>query len=157
MMPLPGGRWGAVLLLGAALGCSSSDATAPAEIPLEQQTWAASLGIDLATMTRLPSGVYYKDTVVGTGGTATTSSTVSVFYTGYLANAHVFDSNVGSTAVSFPLSELIDGWKFGIPGMRIGGTRRLVIPSALGYGPRGSGPIPANANLVFDIQLVGLN
>ncbi|MFN8579996.1 MAG: FKBP-type peptidyl-prolyl cis-trans isomerase [Gemmatimonadaceae bacterium] len=139
-----------------AVGACSDSTSPPPEIPVEQQVWASSLGIDLTAMTKLPSGVYYKDAVVGTGATATSSSTVKVFYTDYLANGTKFDSNVGGTVASFPLSDLIEGWKVGIPGMKVGGTRRLVIPSALGYGPGGSGPIPPNANLVFDIQLTGL-
>jgi peptidylprolyl isomerase len=138
------------------VACSSSAATAPVETSLEQQKWATSLGIDLSTMTRLSSGVYVKDVTVGTGATVQATSTLTVFYTGWLASGKVFDTNVGGTAVQFALSGLIEGWKSGLPGMQVGGKRRLVIPSSLGYGPSGYGPIPAYANLVFDVQVVSI-
>ncbi|MFN8574204.1 MAG: FKBP-type peptidyl-prolyl cis-trans isomerase [Gemmatimonadaceae bacterium] len=147
--------WMAAVVLGTA-ACNDSTSPPP-EVPLEQQVWASSLGIDLGSMTKLPSGVYYKDTVVGAGGTATATSTVKVYYTLWLANGTKVESNVGgATPASFPVASLIEGWKIGIPGMKVGGTRRLVIPSALAYGAQGSGSIPGNANLVFDIQLTGL-
>ncbi len=145
----------AAVLMGIT-ACNDSTSPPP-EVPLEQQVWATSLGIDLTAMTKLPSGVYYKDLLVGTGGTATATSTVKVYYTLWLANGTKVETNVGdATPASFPLASLIEGWKFGIPGMKVGGTRRLVIPSALAYGAQGSGSIPPNANLVFDIQLTGL-
>lgn len=126
-------------------------------ITLEEQQWASSLNINLAAMTRLPSGVYYRDQTVGTGATVSGSPTVRVFYEGFLPNGSKFDGNVGGTAINFPLSNLIPGWQVGMQGMKVGGKRRLLIPSSLGYGPTGSGPIPPNANLVFDIELVGLS
>jgi peptidylprolyl isomerase len=126
-------------------------------ISLESQQWASSLNINLASMTRLPSGVYYRDQTGGTGATVNGSPTVRVFYEGFLANGSRFDGNVGGTAINFPLANLIPGWQSGMQGMKVGGKRRLVIPSSLGYGPSGSGPIPPNANLVFDIELVGLS
>ena len=100
------------------------------------------------------------DQVVGTGTAATASSTVSVKYTGCLSDGTVFDSTDkhGGDPISFPLSGVIAGWTQGIPGMKVGGTRTLVIPGNLAYGanpPAGSG-IPANAVLTFQIQLVGV-
>jgi peptidylprolyl isomerase len=104
----------------------------------------------------LSSGVYIKDLQVGTGAAVVSTSTIQAFYTGWLANGTVFDSNVGSNVLIYPLANLIDGWKSGLLGLKVGGKRRLVIPSSLAYGASGSGPIPPYANLVFDVQLTGV-
>lgn len=101
------------------------------------------------------------DTVVGTGALVKAGDTVSVHYTGAVAaTGAIFQSSkdFGTEPVTFPLSGVIKGWTDGIPGMKIGGTRRLVIPAAMAYGanpPQGSG-IPANADLVFDVELVAI-
>jgi FKBP-type peptidyl-prolyl cis-trans isomerase len=101
------------------------------------------------------------DTKVGTGAVATANSTVSVLYTGAVASTGIiFQSSLdnGPSPVSVPLGGAIKGWELGIPGMKVGGERRLLIPAALAYGatpPNGSG-IPANANLVFDVTLLGV-
>lgn len=97
------------------------------------------------------------DTTPGTGETVKPGATVTVDYTGAVASTGVvFQSSKDSgQPVSFPLSQVIPGWSQGIPGMKVGGTRRLLIPAALAYGanpPQGSG-IPANADLVFDVTL----
>ena len=98
-----------------------------------------------------------QDTTVGTGATVKAGDTVTVDYTGAVAATGViFQSSKDSgQPVSFPLSQVIAGWSQGIPGMKVGGTRRLLIPASLAYGaspPSGSG-IPANADLVFDVTL----
>ena len=157
-MPLP--RPSLALAALALAGCSSIEVSAPLDttpVPVEQQQWASSLGINLAGMTKLSSGVYYLDTTVGTGAAVTGTPVIRFYYTGYLANGTRFDTNVGqgSPAV-YGLSQLIPGWNSGLQGMKVGGKRRLVIPSALGYGSSGAGSIPPNANLVFDVELVGL-
>lgn len=100
------------------------------------------------------------DTTPGTGDEAQSSSTVTAHYTGAVAATGViFQSSYDSgSPVDFPLSGVIKGWTEGVPGMKVGGTRRLLIPAALAYGanpPAGSG-IPANADLVFDITLVAV-
>ncbi len=99
-----------------------------------------------------------EDTKVGTGKAATASSNVTVNYTGAVASTGtVFQSSLDSgQPVTFPLSGVIKGWSQGIPGMKVGGERRLLIPASLAYGanpPQGSG-IPANADLVFDVTLL---
>ena len=138
-------------------GCGDST-TSPSEISLENQKWGASLAIDLPAMTKLPSGVYIKDLVVGTGTVPVgPSSNISVIYTGYYSSGAVFTTNVGGPPQTFLLSGLIEGWKSGLIGVVAGGKRRLVIPSALAYGPSGYGPIPPYANLVFDIEVVTTN
>lgn len=101
------------------------------------------------------------DTVVGTGEEVKPGATVSVHYTGAVAaTGEVFQSSkdFGTNPITFPLGGVIKGWTDGIPGMKVGGTRRLIIPSAQAYGsnpPAGSG-IPANADLVFDVELVAV-
>jgi len=105
------------------------------------------------------------DTKVGTGGEATSGKTVSVHYTGWLydpkaADKHgkKFDSSRDhGESFSFKLGagQVIRGWDQGVAGMKIGGTRTLVIPSELGYGSRGAGgSIPPNATLLFDVELL---
>jgi FKBP-type peptidyl-prolyl cis-trans isomerase len=97
------------------------------------------------------------DTKVGTGTEAKAGDTVSVDYTGAVAaTGIIFQSSLDTgDPVSFDLSKVIEGWSTGVPGMKEGGTRRLLVPAALAYGanpPAGSG-IPPNADLVFDITL----
>jgi FKBP-type peptidyl-prolyl cis-trans isomerase FkpA len=90
---------------------------------------------------------------------------VTVNYTGWLYDATKtdnkgpqFDSSVGRTPFQFTLGtgQVIRGWDQGIPGMKVGGRRRLVIPPSLAYGSTRSGPIPPNATLVFDVEMVSI-
>lgn len=109
-------------------------------------------------MRRTPSGLYVQDTKVGAGALARRTSTVSVRYTGYLADGTIFDTTGGDKPLSFRLDagDVIRGWTEGIPGMREGGIRRLVVRPELAYGKRGTVGVPPNATLVFDIQLVNV-
>lgn len=146
---------GAALILSACNG----DNGAP-DIPSNPavETYAPSLGVSIAQMTRRSDNLFIQDLVVGTGPEAVVGRTVDARYTGWLINGSRFDSNVGGPAFSFGLGagQVIPGWDQGIVGMRVGGKRKLVIGSALGYGPGGSGPIPPNATLVFDVELLGV-
>lgn len=97
------------------------------------------------------------DTTPGTGQAVNAGDTVTVDYTGAVAATGIIFQSSKDTGqpVSFPLSQVIAGWSQGIPGMKVGGTRRLLIPAGLAYGaspPQSSG-IPANADLVFDVTL----
>lgn len=107
-----------------------------------------------------PSGLKYIDQVVGTGEVAVAGKTVNVHYTGWLENGKKFDSSVDrGQAFSFPLGagRVIKGWDEGVQGMKVGGKRKLTIPSDLGYGSRGAGGvIPPNATLIFDVELLGV-
>ena len=97
------------------------------------------------------------DTVEGTGDVVKSGDTVTVHYTGALANnGTIFQSSKDTgNPISFGLDQVIKGWTQGVPGMKVGGTRRLVIPAALAYGAQSpSANIPANSDLVFDIELV---
>lgn len=108
----------------------------------------------------MPSGLKYTDLVVGAGDVAVSGKTVSVHYTGWLENGKKFDSSVDrGQPFSFPLGagRVIKGWDEGVQGMKVGGKRKLTIPSDLGYGSRGAGGvIPANATLIFDVELLGV-
>lgn len=76
-------------------------------------------------------------------------------YTGWLTTGKMFDSSkTKGTPLTLPLSQLIGGWKQGVPGMKVGGVRRLLIPADLGYGARGQGQIPGGATLVFQMELL---
>lgn len=106
------------------------------------------------------NGLKIWDTKVGTGAVVAAGSNVQIFYTGWLLNGTRFDSKRSPAApANFALTDLIEGWQQGIPGMRVGGIRRLYIPADQAYGaagrPNATPPIPANADLVFEIKVVG--
>jgi FKBP-type peptidyl-prolyl cis-trans isomerase len=104
------------------------------------------------------TGLVYEDLIAGEGPVARTGDTLSVVYTGYLQDDSVFDSNVDSgRPFEFPLGAgyVIPGWDEGLVGMRVGGSRLLVIPPELAYGSTGSGGvIPPNATLTFQVKLL---
>lgn len=96
------------------------------------------------------------DLVEGTGDVVPAQATITAHYTGALAvDGTIFQSSHdGGRPATFGLHQVISGWTQGVPGMKIGGTRRLIIPAALAYGSRrAAANIPANSDLVFDIEL----
>ncbi len=108
------------------------------------------------------TGLRYTDIETGTGETATgKGQTVVVHYTGWLEDDTKFDSSVDrNEPFSFPLDSrfVIPGWDEGVKGMQVGGKRRLVIPSELGYGSQGAGGvIPPDATLIFEIELLEIS
>jgi FKBP-type peptidyl-prolyl cis-trans isomerase FkpA len=115
-------------------------------------------------MNTTPSGLQYEDTVTGSGDEATAGSHVTVHYTGWLYEngqaGRKFDSSKDrNDPFVFPLGagHVIRGWDEGVQGMKVGGTRRLVIPADLGYGARGAGGvIPPNATLLFEVELLAV-
>ena len=99
------------------------------------------------------------DVEVGTGEEVNTGATITAHYTGALVkNGIIFQSSHDfGDAITFGLDQVIKGWTYGVPGMKIGGTRRLVIPAEQAYGASSPAPnIPANSDLVFDIDLVAI-
>lgn len=100
-----------------------------------------------------------EDLVVGTGATAASGDTVTVHYVGTLSNGTRFDSSFDrNQPFTFRIGagQVIAGWEQGVPGLRVGGRRRLTIPPSLGYGDRPNGPIPANSTLIFEIDLLAI-
>ena len=112
--------------------------------------------------TTTPSGLIIEELVVGTGALAEPGGHVTVHYTGWLyengqAGAKFDSSKDRNDPFAFPLGagHVIKGWDEGVQGMKVGGTRKLIIPAALGYGARGAGGvIPPNATLLFEVDLL---
>jgi FKBP-type peptidyl-prolyl cis-trans isomerase len=131
---------------------------APGGTPAVTSSNASNAQFDKSKATTNPSGLMYIDTVEGTGESPKIDQTVVVHYTGKLASdGKVFDSSVtrGQPA-TFPLRGVIKGFSEGILTMKPGGKRTVLIPAAMAYGanpPAGSG-IPANADLIFEIELI---
>jgi FKBP-type peptidyl-prolyl cis-trans isomerase FkpA len=130
--------------------------------PAAAQQPAAQQGAS-AKMTELANGLKYTDTKVGIGAEAKRGEKVTVHYTGWLYNngekGKKFDSSVDrGEPFTFNLGggQVIAGWEQGVAGMKVGGKRTLIIPAGLGYGARGTpgGPIPPNATLLFDVELL---
>ena len=111
------------------------------------------------------SGLQYEELTVGTGDEAKSGSSVTVHYTGWLQNedgsaGDKFDSSKDrNDPLVFPLGAgyVIKGWDEGVQGMKVGGARKLIIPSSLGYGAHGAGGvIPPNATLIFEVELLAV-
>jgi len=142
------------VLLAASASCTEpSKASDPAT-----ETYAASLGVNIAQMTKISNALYIQDLVTGNGATAASGRFVTVNYTGWLVDGTQFGTSIGKDPLPFTLGtgDVIKGWDLGILGMKVGGTRRLVIGSDLAYGSGGNGAIRPNSTIVFDVQLLSV-
>jgi FKBP-type peptidyl-prolyl cis-trans isomerase FkpA len=135
----------------ALVACGASS-TAP---DIATTTFASSLNVHLSSMTKTSDGLYYQDSVVGTGTTALAGKTITVTYFGWLVDGTQFDA---APNFQFPLGvgTVIAGWDEGLVGMKVGGWRKLIIPPALAYGDQAVNKIPANSILVFNVQLTAV-
>ncbi|GLI39709.1 FKBP-type peptidyl-prolyl cis-trans isomerase [Geobacter hydrogenophilus] len=135
--------------------CSDKDAKSSGE------TKPAAVSTAPAGAVTTPSGLSYVDLVVGNGPQPTSGKPVKVHYTGWLENGTKFDSSVdrGEPFVfTIGAGEVIPGWDEGVMTMKVGGKRRLIVPSKLGYGTAGAGGvIPPNATLIFEVELLDVS
>src|SRR5471032_305072 len=141
-------------VIGLTLAVSGCDrAPAPAAASASASAVAAAPAVALQKI----------DTVVGTGKEAVAGMTAVVNYTGWLylptapqQHGAQFDTSIGRSPFSFQLGagQVIQGWDEGVKGMKVGGKRTLIVPASLGYGDGGAGPIPPNATLIFDVELL---
>lgn len=153
-------------ILGSNSASSSSSTSAAADPCFTTPTPSPAPGGDafctpVVISTTLPDGLAYGDIKPGTGAQPKTGDKVTVQYTGWLqSNGQMFDSSrqPGRSPFQFTIGQgVIQGWSEGVATMKVGGKRRFVIPAALGYGAQGYPPtIPANATLVFDIELLSI-
>jgi len=143
-----------VLFLAAATACAI-----PPAAPIPQDAFASELGIELSLMERTETGLYIQTLRRGQGAVANVGHNVVVHYEGWLPDGTKFESSrARHEPIEIPLGMdvVIDGWDEGIVGMRVGELRRLVIPPELGYGRQGSGAVPPNTPIVFQIELMGI-
>ena len=141
------------------LNASTTMETSSNQNPQNQPASAQQQGVQKNEP--LPTTLTAKDIVVGTGATATAGHAVTVNYVGMLPDGTVFDAsaNHGTTGFTFQLGggQVIKGWDLGVAGMKVGGKRRLIVPPSYGYGNQAVGNvIPANATLIFDIELLSV-
>jgi len=132
----------------------------PGKIAMTDVNDLVAAAAPAAPVRTLEGGLQVQDTKVGSGDEAKAGDTVSVHYTGTLADGTKFDSSLDrGQPFSFTLGAgmVIRGWDIGVAGMKIGGTRKLVIPPALAYGDRGAGSvIPPGATLTFVVELIAI-
>lgn len=165
-------RWTAATMMLLALpGCGKQDESAPDATPAGSQSTVVDTGVEpgelieafngqmcsvLSTST-LDSGIVIDELRLGTGEPCLPGATVFIQYHGTLADGTVFDTTRGDGPRGpWSLNNLIKGWQQGVPGMKVGGIRRLMIPYQLAYGEGGSGSIPTKADLTFIIELVAI-
>ena len=118
------------------------------------ETFAPGLNINIARMTKTAAGTFYRDTIIGTGATLTSSEAVMIWsYLGVLKNGQVFATATNETTT---LAAQVGGLRDAMRGMKVGGERIIVIPSALGFGSVQIGLIPPNATLIYDVKLIQL-
>jgi FKBP-type peptidyl-prolyl cis-trans isomerase len=152
----------AVAALALLAACNLDTApNVPAPIDPAKDTYASSLGVDIASMTKTSSGLYYKDLQLGAGTAAKAGDSVQVHFTLWLTNGTKVQSSKDGTAGPIRIllgdnsqNGAIPGFQEGLIGMLPGGKRQLVIPPQLAWGSAGRPPVQPNANIVFEVEYV---
>ena len=135
---------------------ANTTAAAPVAPPAPATTANAAAPAAQGEWLTTASGLRYRKVGgAGIGPKPSPTDVVTLNYVGQLTDGTEFDSSRG-TPVTFPLPQLIVGWQEGVPLMSVGDTYEFLVPPEIGYGPRGSGPIPPNATLYFRIELLGI-
>jgi FKBP-type peptidyl-prolyl cis-trans isomerase FkpA len=142
-----------LLMMIISSGCLKDNSCDPKSVESEEAAIQAYATANSINAVRHSSGMYYQIVNPGSGPTPTVNSVVSARYVGKLTDGTIFDSQTVNP-VSFPLGNTILGWQLGIPLVQKGGTIKLIIPSSLGYGCTGQGPIPGNSILYFEVNVV---
>lgn len=158
------GRSGAVLALGAAIiAVTAAFAQGVPADRSQDAAWMNSQQVALADRAAQPGwqtvagGVLWKRVAGdGSGAHPTPADVVTVHYTGKLVDGTVFDSSEGGDPATFPLGRLVPAWQAAIPEMGVGDTIEIAAPSSAAYGPRGKGPIPGGATLLFTVRLIAI-
>lgn len=132
------------------ISCNKEDTT---NSDADDEAIRAYLSTNSIDATKHESGLYYLITEDGSGNHPTINSKVTLKYRGYFTDDSVFDESWNSP-FTFSLSNLIKGWQIGIPLFKPGGKGTLFIPSNLAYGSSGSGSVPGNTVIIFDIELI---
>jgi len=152
-----------LVVASVAVACGDGDgepataaATTVRSTALPETPSSSNTPITLANPTVTASGLRYVDEQVGSGATPSASSMVTVHYTGKLASdGSVFDSSVArGQPATFAMNGVIAGFAEALSTMKVGGKRIAYLPANIAYGARGSGPIPPNADIVFEIELI---
>lgn len=152
-----------VLLLGVVGACGddaddppTEDVDGQVQAPDQEEEADASESCVRGEPTTSESGLVIEDLECGTGEEARRGNYILVHYQGELEDGTVIDSSRGGAPLPLNLGGggVIQGWEEGIPGMRVGGVRKLTIPPELAYGSSGAGPIPPNSTLIFEVELL---
>jgi FKBP-type peptidyl-prolyl cis-trans isomerase FkpA len=149
-------RFATLILLAAGMTACAATPWQGTMLDPAQVTFSQELGIDLSQMEQPEPGLYVLDVAQGVGEVANRTSRVRVHFVLWLVDGTVLDTSVGSEPFQFRLggNEVIEAWNLAIPGMKVGGRRRLVVRPGLAYGSRGTDGVPSDATLVFEVQLM---